>query len=48
MKDIIVALICSMIANVILVAVNNYLLFAILGRFKEWWNNEKSKQQKDS
>lgn len=35
-NDLIIGLVISMIINVVMVAVNNYLIFAILTRFKEY------------
>lgn len=40
-NDLIVALAISMIVNFIMVAVNNYLLFAIILRFRDFMNEKK-------
>lgn len=45
-NDTVIALAISMIANIVLVAVNNYLIFAILTRFKEYMKGkEKTKNE---
>lgn len=40
-KDLYIALSISMIVNFIMIAVNNYLIFAILIRFKDFMNDKK-------
>ena len=45
MNNVLVALVISMIANFILVAVNNYLLYVILIRFKTFILNDEKRNR---